>query len=39
MCVLEMAAHIDPVVTMANARRGRIYLRNLARRLFLQRSQ
>jgi hypothetical protein len=38
MCVLEMAGHTDPAVTMANARRGRSYLRNLARRLLLQRS-
>jgi sugar phosphate isomerase/epimerase len=35
--VLEMAGQNDPVVTMANARRGRSYLRDLARRLLLQR--
>ena len=35
--ILEMAGQNDPAVTMANARRGRIYLRDLARRLLLQR--
>jgi hypothetical protein len=30
-----MAGHDDPAVTMANARRGRSYLRELARRLAL----
>jgi sugar phosphate isomerase/epimerase len=34
--VLEMAGNADPAVTMANARRGRTYLRNLARRLLLR---
>ncbi|MGE5208258.1 MAG: sugar phosphate isomerase/epimerase family protein [Alphaproteobacteria bacterium] len=34
--VLEMAGHEDPTVTMANARRGRTYLRDIARRLLLQ---
>jgi sugar phosphate isomerase/epimerase len=33
--VLEMAGNDDPAVTMANARRGRSYLRALARRLAL----
>ena len=33
--VLEMAGHDDPAVTMANARRGRSYLRDVARRLAL----
>jgi sugar phosphate isomerase/epimerase len=33
--ILEMAGHHDSAVTMANARRGRTYLRNLARRLAL----
>ena len=33
--VLEMAGHNDPVVTMTNARRGRSYLRDVARRLAL----
>jgi sugar phosphate isomerase/epimerase len=33
--VLEMAGHNDPAVTMANARRGRSYLRDIARRLLL----
>jgi sugar phosphate isomerase/epimerase len=34
--VLEMAGHDDLAVTMANARRGRSYLRDIARRLLLQ---
>ena len=33
--VLEMAGHKDPAVTMTNARRGRSYLRDVARRLAL----
>jgi hypothetical protein len=33
--VLEMAGHTDPAVTMANARRGRSYLREISRRLAL----
>jgi sugar phosphate isomerase/epimerase len=33
--VLEMAGHDDPAVTMANARRGRSYLRDVARHLAL----
>ncbi|HEU0273151.1 MAG TPA: sugar phosphate isomerase/epimerase [Candidatus Udaeobacter sp.] len=33
--ILEMAGNADPAVTMANARRGRSYLRDLARRLAL----
>ncbi len=35
--ILEMAGNADPAVTMANARRGRSYLRDIARRLLLQR--
>jgi sugar phosphate isomerase/epimerase len=34
--ILEMAGNDDPAVTMANARRGRTYLRDIARRLLLQ---
>ena len=34
--MLEMAGNSDPAVTMANARRGRTYLRRLARDLALQ---
>ncbi|MGE5214399.1 MAG: sugar phosphate isomerase/epimerase family protein [Nitrospirota bacterium] len=34
--ILEMAGNADPAVTMTNARRGRSYLRNIARRLALQ---
>jgi sugar phosphate isomerase/epimerase len=34
--ILEMAGAADPAVTMANARRGRSYLRDLARSLALQ---
>jgi sugar phosphate isomerase/epimerase len=34
--ILEMAGNNDPAVTMANARRGRSYLRDIARRLLLQ---
>lgn len=33
--ILEMAGDVDPKVTMANARRGRSYLRQLARSLAL----
>ncbi len=33
--ILEMAGNDDPAVTMANARRGRAYLRNIARRIAL----
>ncbi len=33
--ILEMAGNNDPAVTMANARRGRSYLREIARRLVL----
>jgi sugar phosphate isomerase/epimerase len=33
--ILEMAGNDDPAVTMANARRGRSYLREIARRLAL----
>jgi sugar phosphate isomerase/epimerase len=33
--ILEMAGNDDPTVTMANARRGRSYLRDVARRLAL----
>jgi sugar phosphate isomerase/epimerase len=33
--ILEMAGNNDPAVTMANARRGRSYLREIARRLIL----
>jgi sugar phosphate isomerase/epimerase len=33
--ILEMAGNNDPTVTMANARRGRSYLREIARRLIL----
>jgi sugar phosphate isomerase/epimerase len=36
--ILEMAGNDNPAVTMANARRGRSYLRDLARRLLLQQS-
>ena len=35
--ILELAGHNDPAVTMANARRGRTYLRDIARNLLLQR--
>jgi sugar phosphate isomerase/epimerase len=35
--ILEMAGNDDPVVTMAKARRGRSYLREIARRLILSR--
>ncbi len=35
--ILEMAGNNDPAVTMANARRGRSYLRDIARRLLLHR--
>jgi sugar phosphate isomerase/epimerase len=35
--ILEMAGNDDPAVTMANARRGRSYLRDIARRLLFQR--
>jgi sugar phosphate isomerase/epimerase len=35
--ILEMAGNSDPAVTMANARRGRSHLRDVARRLLLQR--
>jgi sugar phosphate isomerase/epimerase len=34
--ILEIAGNTDPAVTMSNARRGRIYLRNVARELALQ---
>jgi sugar phosphate isomerase/epimerase len=34
--ILEMAGNDDPAVTMSNARRGRSYLRNIARRLALE---
>lgn len=34
--ILEMAGNADSAVTMANARRGRTYLRTIARRLLLQ---
>jgi sugar phosphate isomerase/epimerase len=34
--ILEMAGHNDPTVTMANARRGRSYLRELSRELVLR---
>ncbi len=34
--ILEMAGNNDPNVTMANARRGRTFLRELARRLALE---
>jgi sugar phosphate isomerase/epimerase len=33
--MLEMAGNMDPVATMTNARRGRSYLREIARRLAL----
>jgi sugar phosphate isomerase/epimerase len=33
--ILEMAGNTDPAVTMANARRGRSFLREIARRLML----
>jgi sugar phosphate isomerase/epimerase len=33
--ILEMAGNDDPTITMANARRGRTYLRDVARRLAL----
>jgi sugar phosphate isomerase/epimerase len=33
--ILEMAGNDDPAVTMTNARRGRSYLREIARRLML----
>ena len=33
--ILEMAGNDDPAVTMANARRGRSYLREIARHLVL----
>ena len=36
--ILEMAGSDDPAATMANARRGRTYLRDLARRFVLRRS-
>ena len=36
--ILEMAGHDDNAVTMANARRARSYLRDIARRFLLQRS-
>jgi sugar phosphate isomerase/epimerase len=35
--ILEMAGNNDPAVTMANARRGRSYLRDMGRRLALER--
>ena len=35
--ILEMAGNNDPAVTMANARRGRSYLRDMGRRLALAR--
>jgi sugar phosphate isomerase/epimerase len=34
--ILEMAGHDDPAVTMANARRGRAYVREIARRIALE---
>ncbi|MBX6325858.1 MAG: sugar phosphate isomerase/epimerase [Chthoniobacterales bacterium] len=34
--VLEIAGHDDPAVTLANARRGRSYLRDIARRIALE---
>ena len=34
--ILEMAGNDDPTVTMSNARRGRTYLRTIARRLLLK---
>ncbi len=34
--ILEMAGNNDPAVTMANARRGRAYLREIARRIALE---
>ena len=37
--ILEMAGHNDPAVTMTNARRGRTYLREIARRLLLEHHQ
>ena len=33
--ILEMAGNADPAVTMANARRGRQYLREVSRRIAL----
>ena len=33
--ILELAGHSDPALTMANARRGRSYLRDIARRQLL----
>jgi sugar phosphate isomerase/epimerase len=34
--ILELVGHVDPAVTMANARRGRSFLRRLARDLAIQ---
>jgi hypothetical protein len=34
--ILEMAGNNDSAVTMANARRGRSHLREVARRLLLE---
>ena len=34
--ILEMAGHDDPAVTMTNARRGRAYVREIARRIALE---
>ena len=34
--ILEMAGNSDPAITMSNARRGRMYLRKVARELALQ---
>jgi sugar phosphate isomerase/epimerase len=34
--VLEVAGYDDPAVTLANARRGRSYLRDIARRIALE---
>ena len=34
--ILEMAGNDDPTVTMANGRRGRTYLRDIARRIVLE---
>jgi sugar phosphate isomerase/epimerase len=34
--ILELAGNNDPAVTMANARRGRSYLRDIARRIALE---
>ena len=36
--ILEMAGHDDPAITMTNARRGRAYVRKIARRIALETS-